>query len=672
MSKLYPWAIACMAICCIVFSQSAFSEDDDEYIIIKGYGIQNRSPDDIAQSVTVVGDEELNNKRKSTIGETLEQELGVNSTYFAPGASRPIIRGLGANRVRVMENGIDSLDASSVSEDHAVSIEPYTADQVEIIRGPSTLRFGSGAVGGVVNIVNQRILETLPARPIEFNLNVDHATVSDGTTSNAGLNGGVGNFAWHADYTFRDSNDYEINGFANESERENRGRLKNSDIDNSESYGIGSAFINDAFTLGLAYSQFESNYGIPGAEEGDIRLDIDQDRYDFNLKWLQPIATIEQISLRSGYVDYKHEEIEESGEVATTFDNEEWESRLELLTSIANWSTVFGLQYNDKEFSAIGEEAFIIPVDSDRYGIFAIAQHEFENWNIEMGTRFENVDYDPTTANDEDFNAYSVSLGMIRKFSNNLKLSLNLNRSERPPEETALYADGPHLATLTFERGNTDIDKEVFNNIEIGLGQKREKLSWQVNAYYNRVDDYIFLASVDENNDGIADRVDEDGVFELDGELLLGNYINEDVEFYGFEAEIVTRVVDTPANTLDVRLFYDQVRAEARSNGGNLPRIPPRRIGVGFDYDNGPWDASVQLTYVDDQEHAAVLENETDGYTMLNAGVEYSIPFSNTQTKIFLRGENLLDEDARKHSSFNADRVPLPGIGAKFGVKVKY
>lgn len=674
MFRLFFWEAACVAVILLLCPNIIFAEDaneDDGYIVIRGYGIVNRSPDDIAQSVTVVKDKDLTNKQDETIGETLSQELGVNSTYFAPGASRPIIRGLGANRVRVLENGIDSLDASSVSDDHAVSIESYTADQIEIFRGPSTLRFGSGAIGGVVNVINKRVLNEVPEKPVALDAIIEHASVSDGTTGSMELNGGANSFAWHADYTYRDSNDYDINGFANEEEREDRGRLKNSDIDSSDNYGFGGAFINDSVIIGLAYSEFESNYGIPGAEEGDIRLDVDQDRYDFNLKFLQPFSDVEQISLRTGYVDYTHDEIEEEGEVATTFENEEWENRLELLTTISKWSTVFGFQYNDKEFSAEGEEAFIAPVDSDRYGLFAVTQREFDKWNIEFGARAEQVDYNPEAFDDEDFNAYSFSLGLIRKLPNDLKLRINLSRSERPPEEVALFADGPHLATLTFERGDSNIDEETSSNFEIGLGQENHSINWQVNAFYNRIDDFIFLSSVDENNDGIADRVDEDGMFVLDGELLLGDYVNEDVEFYGFETEVVSRLIDA-SYKLDGRIFYDQIRAEARSSGGNLPRIPSRRLGLGLDYQNGRWSSDLDVIFVDDQEHAADLEDETDGYTMVNAGIDYTLPTSNAEAKFFVRGENLLDEDARKHTSFNADRVPLPGIGAKIGLAIKY
>ena len=358
MRKVIPWPVIIIAAIIMVPVNSIHAEEESGYIVIRGYGIQTKSADDIAQSVGVLEGDKLDNNKSESIGETIEGELGVHSTYFAPGASRPIIRGLGANRVRVLENGIDSLDASSVSEDHAVSIESYTADRIEIIRGPSTLRFGSGAIGGVVNVLNKRLPTEVPNKPFGFELNLDHATVSDATTSNVELNGGGNQFAWHADYTHRDSNDYDIDGFANEEEREDRGRLKNSDIDDAESYGIGGAFINDQINFGFAYSQYENNYGIPGAEEGDIRLDLDQDRYDFNIQLFEPFSSIDQISLRSAYVDYTHDEIEESGEVATTFDNEEWESRLDLLTSISDWQTVFGYQYNDKEFSAVGEEAF--------------------------------------------------------------------------------------------------------------------------------------------------------------------------------------------------------------------------------------------------------------------------------------------------------------------------
>lgn len=627
-----------------------------------------------AQSVEVIDKDELERKLSNSIGETIRNELGVSSTYFGPGASRPIIRGLGSNRVRVLENGIDSLDVSSASEDHAVSIDPYTADQIEILRGPSTLRYGPGAIGGVVNVINQRIPKRNDIEPLEVKATLEHATVSDGNTAAIQLMGSKDAFNWYLDGLNRNTNDYDIDGFANEDEPENKDRLSNSDLE-TEQYAIGGSYLTEDVLAGLSFSRFDTEYGIPGAEEGDVRIDLKQYRYDSLLEFYNVSDFIKSVTLRSTYNNYRHFEILE-GEVETTFDNEEFESRLEAVNVVnTQWENVFGLQYNDREFAADGEEAFVEPVDEKRYGIFAISHYHTDMWDLEGGVRFDRdeLEFKPDSDQDEEFDVLSVSLGATRYLDNNLELSIFASRAERAPQETALYADGPHLATLTFETGSTDIDKETSNNIEIGLSQQGERTGWKVNAYYNQIDDYIYLASADTNSDGIADRVDEEGMFELDGELLVLNYDNEDATFYGIEAELTHQLIQTDTYTLNGRVFGDYVRAEFDDNDlGDVPRITPLRFGAGAIFSYETWQAAVDLIVTTDSSNEADLETDTDGHTMLNASVNKTIYAGDTDLNFYLKGENLLDEDARQHTSFQKDRAVLPGRNIIFGVTLDY
>ena len=514
-----------------------------ETITIQSTPFTGKSEDEFAQSVEVIHGSELERKKSNSIGETVKNELGVSSTYFGPGASRPIIRGLGSNRVRVLQNGLGALDVSSLSEDHAVSIEPYFAEQIEILRGPAALRYGPGAIGGVVNVINNRIPTSLDREPFELSGLVEHATVSDGNTAAIDLNGAFDSFAWHADWLSRDTNDYEIDGFANEEEPENKGRLSNSDLE-TDNYSIGGSFIGDSGMIGLGFNRFDTEYGIPGAEEGDVRIDLKQYRYEGRAELFTPLAYIESITLHTSYNNYRHFEILE-GEVETAFDNEEWETRLEIVNDVSEqWHNAFGIQYNDREFSAVGEEAFIQPLDEQRYGLFAISHFHNNMWDLEGGLRFDRDEFEPDNGEDEEFNVFSLSLGAQRKFANNTQLNIYAARAERAPQETALYADGPHLATLTFETGSTDIDEEISYNVEVGLEQSNDHYGWKVNTFYNYIEDYIYLASVDSNNDGIADRADEEGAFELDGELLTGIYANDDAIFYGIEAEFQTKLVE--------------------------------------------------------------------------------------------------------------------------------
>ena len=625
-----------------------------------------------AQSIEVITDEELERKLSNSIGETIRNELGVSSTYFGPGASRPIIRGLGSNRVRVLENGIDSLDVSSTSEDHAVGVEPYNAEQIEILRGPSTLLYGPGAIGGIVNIIDQRIPTRNDFEPLEFSGRLEHATVSDGDTGSVQLRGSRDSFSWNVDALKRDTNDYDIDGFANEDEPEDKGRLSNSDLE-TDHYGFGGSYITDKALAGIAFSRFDTEYGIPGAEEGDVRIDLKQYRYDSLFEVYDMFDFIESVTLRSTYNNYRHFEILD-GEVETEFDNEELESRLEIVDSVnQQLENTFGLQYNDREFSAVGEEAFIQPVDEKRYGIFAITHYHTDTWDLEGGIRYDRDEFEPDSGDDEEFNVLSLSAAVTRFFDNNLELSVLASRSERAPQETALYADGPHLATLTFETGSTDIDKETSHNIEIGLSQQGKRTGWKVNAYYNQIDDFIYLASVDANNDGIADRADEEGMFELDGELLTVNYDNEDATFYGIEAELTHQLVQTDSYTLDGRVFGDYVRAEFDDNDlGDVPRITPARIGAGATLSYDSWQAAVDVIVTADSSNEADLETDTDGFTMLNASLNKTIYAGGTDLNLYVKGENLLDEDARQHTSFQKDRAVLPGRNIIFGIKLDY
>ena len=664
----------------VAASMNAFAEKQAEEkfnmpeIVIESSWFPGEKPDEFTQSVDILSGDELERKQTNSIGETVKDELGVNSTYFAPGASRPIIRGLGSNRVRVLENGIGALDASSLSEDHPVSIEPYFAKQIEILRGPATLRFGPSAFGGVVNIINNRIPKTLKTGPFELKAAVEHAIVSDGETAALEINGAQNSFAWHFDGLTRDTNDYDIDGFANEDEPENKDRLANSDLE-VDNHGIGASYLTDKGMIGVAFNRFDSNFGVPGAEEGDIRIDLKQYRYDMLAELYNPFSNIEQISLRSTYNNYRHFEIEESGEVATAFDNEEHESRLEFIHVVNDhWKNAFGVQYNDREFAAVGEEAFITPLDQERYGLFAVSHYHSELWDLEGGLRFDRDEFDPDNGDDEDFSVFSVSLGTQRQLANDMQFNVFVARTERAPQETALYADGPHLATLTFETGSTDIDEETSYSIEIGLEQNKSSHTWAVNAYYNRIDDFIYLAGVDANNDGIADRTDEEGMFELDGELLAGAYDNEDADFYGIEAEFVKQLVSNKQYDLRGRIFGDYVRAEfSDSDAGDVPRIPTGRVGLGLDGYRNSWHGTIDLIYVDDSNNEGDLETDTDSYTMLNASLSKTFSAGNSSDiKVFVKGENLLDEDARQHTSFTKDRVVLPGRGVTFGATLEY
>ncbi len=684
----------------ILICASTFAEEKLEPLVVESSIFSEHTNTEHAQTVNIITTQELESKNVTTLGDAVNYEPGISSTHFTTGASRPIIRGQSDHRVMMLENGVSSSDVSSLSDDHAVSIEPLHAQQIEILRGPATLRYGPGAVGGLVNVINNRLPQSLPDKAFNLDLSAEHATVSEGNTIGVDLNGSVQNFSWHFDALSRNTEDYDIDGYADEDEPENKGTLVNSDID-TENYGLGGSYITDRFLIGFSYSYLDSNYGIPGHEhheeeeeeeeeehhdeEGGVRLDMKQKRYDGQLEFFKPFTGIESILFRSTYTDYRHhegggeheeeeEEEEEHEEEQTTYDNETWNSRFEIVQHSSDTAhNALGVQYVDSEFSALGEETFIEPVDERNLGIFAITKRTINQWDVELGARFDRLEYDIDTARDKEFSSTALSLGLVNYISDDTLIKFNADMAERAPQNVAVYAEGAHHATSTYEQGSTDIDEETAFNFDLGLEHIGNDFGWRVNAFYQYITDYIYLASTDTNNDGIADTVDHDGNFELDGELINGVYSNDDAIFYGFEAELSKSLYSTDRVDISGRLFADYVRGEFDDDDlGNVPRMTPARLGLQMIAQYGAWDSSISSIFVSEQNKVAQLETKTDDYIMLNARLGRTIHSADSKIKVFVKGENLLDEDARQHTSLQKDHLPLPGRNISLGMSLHY
>lgn len=678
---------------CIAHAQTDVHRHDEiEELIVTSTPLGD-SASEIAQPVSVISGDKLKDKKNGTIGETLAGELGVSASDFGQAVGRPVIRGLVGPRVRVLESGIGSMDLSSLSADHAVGIEPFHAEKIEVLRGPSTLLYGSGAIGGVINVINNRI----PAGPANKILDLEFQalgnTVSDERTQMLEMNGGRGRFAWHLDALNRQADDYKIPGFAEsgetraiDSEGEGHfGIVKNSDIDMS-SLATGFSYSGDSTFFGLSISRLENNYGLPGeahshsvddggsaAEEEGPRLNLEQTRFDIKGQIDAPMRGYQRLTLRAGKNDYQHAELEE-GDIATVFSNDETEARLELIQDVlANWEGALGLQYNNRRFSAIGEEAYIPPVDSDALGLFILEHRHWVQWNLEMGVRFENHQYNPSgNAMNRDFSVASYSAGVVRNLDDEHAIGLSLSRSERAPSTEELFSNGPHLVTHSFERGNTYLEAEVAANIDFSLRRQNARLSWQINLFRNNVDHYIFLQSQDQDNDGVADRVDAEGypVMDEDG-LLLVNYVQQKAEFRGMEAELVLGLMHNATSKVDLKIFTDFVKGELK-NAGKLPRITPERLGAGLSFEHYAWRFGVDVLQVEDQNEVAVLETASKGYTLVNATATCSIPWMEGEMDVFIKGKNLSDEEARRHTSFLKDHAPLPGRALEVGLRASF
>ena len=661
-----------------------------------------RSADELAQPVDVLYGEALDRKRGNTLGETLDGQLGVSSADFGPGVGRPVIRGQGGPRVLMLENGIASMDASSVSGDHAVAIDPSHAEQIEIIKGPATLIYGSAASAGVINVVNGRLpREVVPGLHGSVDLNWrDNAHQRAGALD---LTAGIGEYVLRFDLSGRVADDLEIPGYAEadhseeeheaggHEEEEREGLLANSSLDTS-SGSVTAAWLRPERILAVTVSRLRNNYGVPGhgheeehaegeaeEEHGDVRILLQQQRLDANGEWFDPWRGIERLRARFGVNDYEHTELEGS-EVGTVFDNRELEARIELTHApMADWRGVFGLQLNDRNFEAIGDEAFVPPVESRSAGLFLVEERSLGAHRLELGGRIEHVSHQAEANPDTDFTPLSLSAGFVYRLDEHHHLRLTASRSQRAPASEELYSYGPHLATNSFERGLNSLDVETANNLELGLDRHQGVWRWRVNLFVNQVQDYIYQSEVDQGRnadgsgngiaDGSADRVDEEGQLVAEGELLLVDYRQDDARLYGLEAE--TRFLFSRGpRPWQLRLYGDTVRGQI-DGGPNLPRITPTRLGAGFSGGYGRWYGGVDVSQILDQDRISPLETETPGYTLVSADIEYNLP-GRWPTSLYLRGRNLLDEDARRHTSFLKDVAPLPGASVLLGLRAEF
>ncbi|MBP0132100.1 MAG: TonB-dependent receptor [Nitrosospira sp.] len=628
-------------------------------VVVTTSPFKDRSDLDMAQPVTVLKGEDLRRKRESSIGDTLSRELGVASSSFGPGAGRPIIRGLDGPRVQVLENGISTLDLSTTSPDHAVAVESFNASQIEILRGPAVLLYGGGATGGVVNVVTGRIPSRLfksPTGDVEIRGNT--ATEERSGAFNAKGSAGQ-HFSWSVGGFKRKTGDYDTPV----------GRVRNSAV-NSEGISIGGSFVGERGFLGGSVSRLENEYGVPSPEGS--KIDLKQTRYDLSGELDRPLIGFEKLKVRMGYNDYKHNEIESTGEVATRFNNQAIDSRAELLHApIAKWKGVIGVQVQNRNFSALGTESIVPVTKSGSAGIFLLEERNWDRWRLEFGGRIEGATQDPqnNVNPSRTFGLFSGSVGSLWKFTDGYGLGLTGTRGQRAPTTEELYMLGAHRGTATYQTGSNDLSKETSSNIDLALRKTTGAVQWKVNGFNNQFNNYIFVHSADTNADGVADRSDSNGTLNPSGDFLIQNFAQTGARFYGVEAETVFKL---KPETLDLRLFTDYVRGKL-DGGGNVPRATPPRFGLELNHRAGPWTANLSATRVMQQTRVAELETTTPGYTLLNIDMSYRV----TKTKlngirIFLQGKNLLNEEMRLHNSFLKNFAPLPGRALVVGFRGEF
>jgi iron complex outermembrane receptor protein len=661
-----------------------------------------RTADELIQPVDVLGGAELDRKRAGTIGETLESQPGVATTDFGQGAGRPVIRGLAGPRVEVLDNGLSTMDVSDLSPDHAVSIDPAHARQIEILKGPATLLYGNAASGGAVNIIDDRLPDDAKAG-FHGEFEAEYGDNGDARRTHTEFDYGVGAHLLHADYAWRDSGDYEIPGTGDIDGEGVQGVLLNSAVETRNGALSYNWFGSGGDVFGLSYSRFDSRYGLPfahghheeedpAAGQGEVHeeegsegfIDLEQDRFDTRILLDRPLRGLESLRIRAGYSDYTHTEFEAPGEPGTIFENEQIQGRIEAThVAVAGFRGTVGLQLNERDFVATGEEAYVPPVRSRSIGLFVIEERDLDFARLEFGARIDRNRTEPDTGPTRSFNPISLSAGAITDVGEHGHVKLYLTQAERSPMQEELYAFGPHLATATFERGDDALDIERFHNAELGFDWHAGRFAVDGSVYYNRVSDYLFLAEVDRNlnadgsgggtADGVADRVDEEGMFEPDGELLLVDYRQADARLYGYEIELNYALLKG-AVRVDVGAFTDSVRARL-DDGGNLPRITPQRYGLELAAATDRIDASLRHTRVDRQDRVATLENASAGYDLLNAHLSVRLlgaPEQGQRLEAYARAYNLLDEDIRRATSFVKDLVPAPGRSLYAGLRYQF
>lgn len=643
---------------------------------------------ELASPATVLSGQGLRRKLQPTLGETLASEVGVSSTYFGPNASRPVIRGLGEDRIVVLQNGVGVLDASSVSPDHAVALEPLLMDRVEIVRGPAAVMYGGNAVGGVVNVIDGRIAQEGLARPAAGAAELRYDSVANERAGVARIDLGNDRFVLHADGFARKSDDLRIPGNAwtpyAQSVLGEPGpakRLPNSD-GRWHGGGVAASAILANGYVGGAYSSYSSRYGTV-AEEG-VRIRLDMDRFDFAGELRDLGQVTRALKWKFGYTDYQHQEIEE-GEVGTTFKNRGWDGRVELLHQpLGPFTGAIGVQLTDSDFSALGDEAFLPTTTTRQLAGFVYEETTVGPAKLSAGARLARVSVDAEAfaqagrpADSRRFTPWSAALGAVWPIAKEYALSANVSYTERAPTAQELYADGPHLATNAFEIGDRSLGVEKSVAFDVGLRKTAGGLTGYLGYFYNRFTDFIALTPSVDPLTGLPlyRDLDDRTVPATTDPTTLASPIPQyafaavPATFKGFEANARAPLWHSGGRSIALELRADYVRATDRSTGGFLPRIPPLRIGAGLVFSTGDFYARADALWAADQRDVAAGEQPTDGYTLVNVAVGYRLRALGTGWEAFLRATNLLDETIRYSTSFLKEIAPAGARAVMVGLR---
>lgn len=626
-----------------------------------------------ALPVSILIGDDLRMKASSTIGETLKNELGISNQSFGPGVGRPVIRGQSGSRVHVLQNTLGSLDVSSLSPDHSNSTEALWAERIEVLKGPATLLYGSGAIGGVVNVIDNRIPDSLPEKSLQGAFEQRYNTVNEGKSSAFKLDAGQGNFAWHLDGFYRDSIDLQIPGkaIADSSGPQSNGRLDNSNT-RARSGTAGLSFIGEQGFIGLSVNHLDNNYGIPPLEQSEqVRIEQRQTRYDMKAEINNPLPFAEKLRLRLGYNDYQHIEFE-NAQAGTLFSNEGFESRLELIQK--PWAFfdhgVLGVQTKNSEFSALGEEAVVPKTDIDSVGFFSVQDIHTKHITYQLGLRVEQQ-WMATAVTKTSHTPVSFSTSALWSVTEEDSIKLTFSRSQRAPDVQELFANGAHHGTQSFDIGNSKLENETSHNVEIGIHSDHDWFQLDLNLYHNWVNDYIAPINsgqlFSENTESFVNSCAPG-----DECLAVFNRQQQNAIFQGFEAQINIPLWANNYGELDSQFFADYVRGQF-SHGADIPRVPPLRYGMQLSWKNTDWMANARITRAERQENAGLNETETAGYWLLDLSANYRLNIADhADMLLFVKANNLLDSEIRNSVSYLRNIAPEAGRGAEMGIRIEF
>ena len=622
--------------------------EDLEAVVVTASPIGD--PDKLATIAGSVDRAQLLRSGAATLADGLSQVAGVTSSGFAAGAGRPVIRGMDANRVRVLEDGIGSFDVSDVGPDHGVPIDPFTAERIEVVRGAATLRYGSQAIGGVVNAISQRVPTRFPEKEFTGEATGGYSTGADSRDFAAQAGARTGDIAWHADGYTRHADDYDTP----------EGKLANSWL-RGKGGSLGGSWIGDDDRVGLGVIRTESRYGIP-AEESYI--DMHQTKLLLRSSFGLDAGAWKVLTVDGGWADYAHSERDETRAALSTFKDREWDVRAEAVAG--QWGalseTALGVQLQKRDFSALGEgQEYLLPTTTRSQAVFGFAESPLsDTLRLQFGARVERVQVDGTAPDDtptsRDFTPLSASLGLVADLSDAWRAGLALSTAARAPAQTELFARGPHDGPLTFETGDPTLRMERANSIEASLRWRGERVHADGAVWTTRFNNYIY-------GELTGQTCDEEGNCAVgNGESLKEMFFTQrDARFVGAEAHAEVELVEHEAGDLHLNLLADVVRARLSNGGGDVPRMPPFHLGAGLSWHSDRVDASVFVKYAGRQSRVGTSETPTASFTNVDAQLAVRPWADRPQIEIALVGRNLTDALQRNAVSLNKDEVILPG-----------